>query len=244
MSYIEIEKHLITYYSRGTRFLYLEGGEPYLWQDGHRRLADIVQLAKDIGYLRVHIYTNGTFPLDASPHFTWISVDGLPETYRTIRGIPVEQVLTNIRNAHHQRLAIIFTVNTINRREISEFLNFAHFQFPKLKVMFFFHTPYYGVDSLLLSDKEQHEVIKMIMDCKKAGLPVLNSEAGLYSISSGQYKHPTNLWWVVDQTGEYQCCRAYGHPKVCQYCGYSTCAEIVMARSLRVSAVKEMLRIF
>ena len=238
MSYSEIEKYLTTYYKRGTRFLYLEGGEPYLWRDGHRRLGDVVQLAKDIGYLRVHIYTNGTFPLDANPHLTWISIDGLAETYRAVRGIPIEKVLKNIQTTHQKRLAIIFTLNTINYKEIPEFLNFVHIQFPKLKVMFFFHTPYYGFDSLLLSGEEKLEAIETIIDCKKTGLPVLNSEAGLYSILSGGYKHPTNLWWVVDQKGQYQCCRAYGNPEVCRHCGYSSCAEIIMARSLRLSALK------
>ena len=241
MSYEEIGKHLRTYYMRGARFLYLEGGEPYLWQDNHRRLADIVQLAKDIGYIRVHIYTNGTFPLDANPHFTWVSIDGLPETYRSIRGIPIDRVLSNIQG-HQQKLAIIFTVNTINCSEILEFLAFIHFQFSELKVMLFFHTPYYGIDSLLLSDRKKQEVIKMIIDCKRSGLPVLNSEAGLRAIASGQYNHPMKISWVVDQTGEYQCCRAYGHPEVCEHCGYSAGAEIDLLRSFRFDVIKEMMK--
>lgn len=240
MPYSEIEKHLITYYSQGARFLYLEGGEPYIWRDHQYRLDDIVQLAKRIGFLRVHIYTNGTFPLTAHPDFTWVSMDGLSETYRTIRGIPIEGVLSNIYKANHQCLAIIYTINTINSGEIRKFLNFIHFEFQKLKVMFFFHTPYYGVDYLLLSDREKEEAIKTIIDCKNEGLPVLNSEAGLKAIASGDYEHPMKISWVVDQTGKYQCCRAYGNPKVCEHCGYSSGVEIALMRSLRLNVIKEM----
>lgn len=241
MPYSEIEKHLRTYYSRGTRFLYLEGGEPYLWRDNQYCLEDIIQLAKRIGYLRIHIYTNGTSPLTAHPDFTWVSMDGLAETYRAIRGIPIDRVLNHIHKADHQRLAIIYTVNTINSGEIRKFLNFIQFELPKLKVMFFFHTPYYGVDSLLLSDREREEAIKTIIGCKKEGLPVLNSKAGLQAIASGLYNRPMRISWVVDQTGEYPCCRTYGHPEVCQNCGYSSGVEITLLRSLRPSVVKEMI---
>jgi len=244
MPYPEIEMHLRTYYLRGARFLYLEGGEPYLWRNNYYHLEDIVHLAKKIGFLRVHIYTNGTFPLTAHPDFTWVSMDGLAETYRTIRGIPIERVLSNIFKADHQRLGLIYTVNTINSGEIRKFLNFVHFEFPRLKVMFFFHTPYYGVDSLLLSQNEKNEAIRMIIDCKEEGLPVLNSKAGLQAIASGLYNRPMKISWVVDQTGEYPCCRAYGHPEVCKHCGYSSGVEIALLRSIRLNPIKEMVEWF
>jgi hypothetical protein len=165
-------------------------------------------------------------------------MDGLAETYRTIRGIPIERVLSNIFKPDHQRLGLIYTVNTINSGEIRKFLNFVHFEFPRLKVMFFFHTPYYGVDSLLLSQNEKNEAIRTLIDCKKEGLPVLNSEAGLQAIASGLYNRPMKISWVVDQTGEYPCCRAYGHLEVCKHCGYSSGVEIELLRSLRPSVVK------
>lgn len=243
MPYDEIERHLKEYYKKGVRFLYIEGGEPYLWKDGLRHLPDVVRLARNIGYLRVHVYTNGTFPLDAHPDFTWISIDGVGETYRTIRGKSIERVLSNIRN-FDGRFAVIFTVNTINYKEIPEFLNFGSLQFPQAKVMFFFHTPYYGVDELLLSKPQKEEAIETIIACKEKGLPVLNSRAGLIAILSGRYEHPANLWWVVDQTGEFQCCRAYGKPEVCENCGYSSCAELILSRSLHWGAIKEMMGVY
>ena len=69
MSYEQVRVHLEVYYRKGARFLYLEGGEPHLWRDGSYRLQDIVALARSIGYLRVHLYTNGTMPLTARPDF-------------------------------------------------------------------------------------------------------------------------------------------------------------------------------
>ena len=240
MSFAEVRSHLEEYYQKGVRFLWLEGGESYLWQDGNHRLQDIIDLAREIGYLRVHLYTNGTFPLTARPDFTWVSIDGLEESYQKVRGVPIGNVLRNLRD-FKRRFAVVFVVNTINYKEIQEFLGFIQHEFPKTKVMFFFHTPYYGVDELFLSPEQKKEAIDTILKCKAEGLPVLNSKAGLRAIMTGNYQHPTDFLWVVDQTGEYQCCRAFGHPEVCRNCGYSSCAEIVLSRSLNPEALGTML---
>ena len=243
MSYVQIEEILKRYYRKRCRFLYLEGGEPYLWHDGPYRLKDVVTLARKIGYLQVHIYTNGTFPLDADPDFTFVSIDGLARTYEKIRGIPIGRVLANLRG-FKQKYAIIFVVNTVNYHEIRPFLAFVRNELPRTRVMFYFHTPYYGVDNLLLSKAQKREAIETILRCKKEGLPVLNSATGLRAILSGNYEHPSDLWWVVDHTGEYQCCRAFGQKEVCEACGYSSCAEIVLARAYSFDAIKGMLWYF
>ncbi|MFI5384929.1 MAG: radical SAM protein [Fimbriimonadales bacterium] len=241
MSFEDIRQHLNKHYKEGARFLYLEGGEPYLWRDGTRRLQDVIDLARAIGYLRVHLYTNGTIPLTARPDFTWVSIDGLAESYERIRGISLDRVLRNLR-PFKQRFAVVFVVNTVNCLEVEAFLRFVQMEFPKTGVMFFFHTPYYGFDHLFLSPDQKRQAIQTILRCKAAGLPVLNSRAALNAILTGNYFHPTNLWRVVDETGEYQCCRAIGQPEVCEHCGYSTCAEIVLSRSLNLDALRTMLR--
>lgn len=243
MSMPQVKQHLVDFYHRGARFLYLEGGEPYLWSDGDFRLDDIVKTAREIGYLRTHIYTNGTIKLDVDADFSWISIDGLEESYRKIRGVPLAKTLRNAKQ-FQGRGAIIFTVNTINQTEIRPFLHFIQQELPTRKVLFFFHTPYYGEDELLLSAEDKQLTIATIVQAKRDGLPVLNSTTGLQAISSGNYRRPTQLWWVVDETGEFPCCRAYMQPEVCEQCGYASCAEITLAQKLKPAAVWEMLRMF
>ena len=243
MSFDEVKRHLIEQYTQGIRYLYLEGGEPYLWRDGDHRLADIVNFAKEIGYFRVHVYTNGTTRLDDSPDFTWVSIDGLGDIYKTIRGIPVDGVLDHLRQ-YQGRRGIVYTINTINYQHIDDFLQFIHSEFPGIRVMFYFHTPYYGIDQLFLSNSQRLEAINTLTENKRAGMPVMNSSAGLKVMASGHYFHPTNLWRVIDNTGEFQCCRAYGNPEVCANCGYSTCAEIVLARNWRIGPILQMIRAY
>ena len=123
LSYDETRATLERYYRRGVRFVTFTGGEPYLWRDGARRLGDLVRLAHDIGYLHVNIFTNGTIPLRAGADFTYVSIDGVDEVYRKVRGIPLSRILRNIR-PFTGRFAVIHTVNTVNYRDIPAFLDF------------------------------------------------------------------------------------------------------------------------
>lgn len=243
MSFAQVATVLDKYYRKGVRFLYVEGGEPYLWHDGKLRLKDIVKLAHDMGYLRVHIYTNGTIPMHADPDFTWISIDGPAEIFETIRGIPLERVMRNARRIRGKH-AVIFVVNTVNYLAIRAFLEYLHRELPDTPVLFYFHTPYYGVDELLLSHAQRKIAVNTILNCKRDGLPILNSRGALAAYLSGNNGLPVNYWWVVDQDGEHRCCRVDGNPEICKDCGYSTCLEIMQARAWRPAALWGMLRAF
>ena len=241
MSMDEIETVLDRFFAKGVRMLYLTGGEPYLWQDGRHRLPDIVQLAHDKGYLRVHVYTNGTVPLSTAPDFTWISIDGIGSTFEKIRGIPLERVLRNARG-FEGRHAIVFTINTVNYRTIRETLELLAVELPGAKTMFFFHTPYYGIDELYLSQEKRKYAVDAILSCRKDGLPVLNSKTALSAYLNGTAGTPLCGSWIVDSAGEYRCCRVEGDPEICKDCGYSTGYEIVQARRWRPGAVRALLR--
>ena len=243
MTFDEVRSHLERYYARGVRFLYLEGGEPYLWRDGKHRIRDVIRLAHDIGYLRVHLYTNGTIPLDAHPDFTWISIDGTGDTFKKIRGIALERVLRNVRGFTEPH-AIVHVINAINYREIHPFLDYCASELPDTPVLFYFHTPYYGIDELYLSEQQRRDAVDTIMACKRDGLPVLNSKPALDAYLEGNPDLPVGYWYVVDQTGDYRCCRVAGDPDICRDCGYTTCNEMLLARDWNPEAIASMLRMF
>lgn len=236
----EVRSHLESAWRRGIRVVYFEGGEPYLWRDGARRLEDLVDLAHGLGYLSVQVYTNGTRSLTAPADFTWVSIDGLDPFNESLRGVCAEKVIGNLA-AYRGRAGIVFTVNTINREVIEPFLRQIESRLPGRQVMFFFHTPYYGTDELFLKAGQRAEAIEKIAACKRAGMPVMNSLAGLRAMETGDYPHPTAISRVVDSTGDYQCCRAIGRPAVCRHCGYSSCAEITLARKFRPGPIRSLL---
>jgi MoaA/NifB/PqqE/SkfB family radical SAM enzyme len=241
MPWADIEAILQRFHRRGSRLLYLEGGEPYLWREGSRRLADVIRLARQVGYLRVHVYTNGTLPVTAPADFTWISADGLDEVNFALRGSHLEQVLDNARRCPGRK-ALLYTVNSVNRADILPFLERVRDTLPGMRVMFQLHTPYYGQDELLLGDAARAAVVDTLVECKRMGLPLMNSLPGLQRLRPGRGSGPRGLWCVVDGQGEYRCCRALGDPAICRHCGYAACEEILLVRNFNPRTIASMAR--
>lgn len=239
MPLVAVERILRRFHERGARLLYLEGGEPYLWHDGDQRLDRVIALARELGYLRIHVYTNGTLPITAPADFTWISADGLHAANRALRGSDLDTVLDHAA-ACPTRKALLYTVNSENKDDILPFLEYVRDRLPGVRVMFQMHTPYYGIDGLLLENVARNDVVDTLQACRRAGLPVMNSAPGLERLRPGRGSGPRNLWCVVDSEGEYPCCRALGDPAVCDHCGYAACEEILLVRDFHPRAIASM----
>jgi hypothetical protein len=106
--------------------------------------------------------------------------------------------------------------------------------------MFYFHTPYYGRDELFLTAEERAPIINRLLSCIRAGLPVINSRAGLLALKSGDWPRRLPVAHVVDVNGESVCCRASAD--VCADCGYAACTELTEFQRLRLSALLGVLR--
>lgn len=234
----------LRYYHRlGYRDLYLEGGEPYLWRDPDYTLDEIITEARRIGFYHVHIYTNGMFPIESAADAVWVSVDGLERSHNAIRGPHFRRVVDNLRASSHRRLVIIYTVNQINKDDVEGFLRFVGAGGAGTAVrgvMFYFHTPYYGMDDLFIDAQERARIIAGLLRFKREGLPVMNSGAALRALASGKWRRPTAVALVASRSGESVCCRN-NDPSTCLHCGYSACAEIVEGQRFRLSALRLLL---
>lgn len=228
-------------WQRGFRELYFSGGEPMLWRDPEHTLEDAIIEAKRIGFFHVHVYTNGTFGLNTSADLVWVSMDGLPGTFELRRGDHFQQVERIVRQGQHPKVAIIYVIDSKTADGIEPFLRWVHqTKFPVIGVMFYFHTPYYGLDELYLTAEERAPLIDRLLDCIRAGLPVLNSRAGLIALKTGDWPRRLPVAYVADVDGEYICCRA--SDTICKDCGYAACTELTEFQRLRPSAVLGMMR--
>lgn len=226
---------------RGFRDLYFSGGEPTLWRDGDRTLDDAIAAARDIGFFHVHVYTNGIRPLPVGADLVWVSMDGLPGTYDLRRGDHFDRVESVVRSSGHPRVAVITVIDRFTAPGVEPFLHWVRDSgFPVRGVMFYFHTPYYGYDERYLDRSERAVVIGRLLGHIRAGLPVLNSAAGLKALRSGDWPRRLPVASVLDVDGESVCCRAADW--VCADCGYAACTELTETRRLRPSAVRAMLR--
>ena len=228
-------------WARGFRELYFSGGEPVLWRDGDRTLNDAVAEAKRIGFFHVHVYTNGLLGLETSADLNWVSMDGLPRIFERRRGNHFAQVEQAVRSAWHTKVAVIYVIDRSTAEGIEPFLRWVReTRFPVIGVMFYFHTPYYGRDELFLTAEERAPIIDQLLGFIRAGLPVMNSRAGLSALKSGRWPRRFAVASVRDVDGESVCCRAVD--KVCADCGYAACTELTEAQRLRPSACLGMLR--
>jgi len=228
-------------WSRGFRELYFSGGEPMLWRDGEHTLEHAILEAKRIGFFHVHVYTNGTLGLDTSADLVWVSMDGLPGTFEKRRGDHFKQVERAVRQGQRPKVAIIYVIDSNTADGIEPFLRWVmEMKFPVTGVMFYFHTPYYGRDELFLTTEQRAPIIDRLLGCIKAGLPVINSRAGLLALKSGDWSRRLPVAHVLDIDGEYVCCRA--SDDICKDCGYAACTEITEFQRLRPSALLGLLR--
>ncbi|MEW6534001.1 MAG: radical SAM protein [Candidatus Auribacterota bacterium] len=241
LSYNDVEKGLSSFYAKGIRSVFIEGGEPFLWKDRAYQLEDVVILARKIGFKVVSIYTNGTFPIKSSADTVFVSLDGVKETNNLLRDNSYDRVMTNIANSTHKKIIINFTINKKNIEEIEPFCN----ETKKIKqikgIFFYFHTPYYGIDDLFVSFEEKQRAIKKILELKRRGYKIFNSKACLKSVYNDTWKRPSELCYVYAENKLYTCCRAIGNDDVCANCGYLGYPEIINILALKPSAILEAL---
>jgi len=110
-------------------------------------------------------------------------------------------------------------------------------------IFFYFHTPYYGYDSLYISPGERHFILQEILELRK-GYRILNSRAGLLSALRNDWKRPLNVCSVYEMGAVYECCRYSGNPELYLLCGYLNFAEIDQILKLKPSAILSALRYF
>ena len=228
-------------YARGFRELYFSGGEPMLWRDSGRTLSDAIFEARRIGFFHVHLYTNGLLGLKTPADLVWVSIDGLPGTYDRRRGDHFHQVVRAVLASPHPKVAIIYVIDRFTAEGVEPFLRWvAAARFPVIGVMFYFHTPYYGRDELYLTADERAPIIDRLLGDIRAGLPVINSRAGLLALKSGNWPRRMPVAAVLDVEGESACCRA--PDEICPDCGYAACTELTEFQRLRPSALLSMAR--
>ena len=243
LSFEEAIDALNSFYKEGGRTLYIEGGEPFIWNDSKYNIEDIVEYSHKIGFFTVIIYTNGTIPIKTSANTVFISVDGLQKTHDLLRGETFEKIMKNIQESKHPSLYINYTINSINKDEIEEFYEYISKIDQIRGVFFYFHTPYYGYDDLYIEPIERNEILHKLLNYKKK-YEILNSRTGLKSALSNDWKRPLDICYVYEKGKMYKCCRFPEDPELCQNCGYLSYAEIGQTLKLKPSAILNALKYF
>ena len=227
----------------GVRILIIEGGEPFIWRDGERRLEDLVSEAKK-RFFSVGVVTNGTLPIETGADIVWVSLDGLKETHDSLRGNSFDRAVEHIRESSHPNLLANVTINARNWKEIPDLVRFLRGLVKGITIQFYY--PYENTDDLLLIPERRVWVLDQLIALKKEGYPVLDSRAALSRLRDNSWRcHP----WLISTTepdgtithGCYLRNRAAIH---CQQCGFAAHTEISLAYDGNVDAIWAGKRIF
>jgi len=243
LSFEEAKNVIDSFYRRGGRNLYLQGGEPFLWRDGEYGVEDIVDYAHRVGYFAVVIFTNGTIAIETSADTVFVSVDGLQETHDALRGPSFNRITGNIRRSTHPSLFVNYTINNHNKDEIGDFCSYVDDVSQICGTFFYFHTPYYGHDEQYIEAPERAEILRKLLEYKRT-YRILNSRAGLRSALRNDWKRPLDVCLVYEKEDTYTCCRYPGNPELCRNCGYLSYAEIDQTLKFKPSAILAALKYF
>ncbi len=241
LAFDEAIRAMNSFYDEGGRTLYLQGGEPFLWQDGPYSLEDIVRYSRNKGFYTTIVYTNGTFSLDTSANVIFVSMDGLQATHDMLRGPTFEKILSNIRESRHPSIYINYTINNFSKKDIRPFCEFIASIDKICGVFFYFHTPYYGRDELYIDEEERRRILALLLQYKRR-YKILNSHAGLISAGKNDWRRPLDLCRVYENGFMYECCRYPGNAELCRNCGYLSYAEIDQTLKLKPSAIVNALK--
>ena len=243
LSYEDLKILIDSFYDKGGRTIYFEGGEPFLWHDREYKLEDVVNYAREKGFLTTIIYTNGTLPIETSADTVFISMDGLKTTNDFLRGNVFDRIMQNINESNHPSLYINFTINNINKNEVRDFCEFINSVKKIRGIFFYFHTPYYGYDNLFIDSKEKTEILTRMIKNKRK-YKILNSKAGLKSAIRNDWKRPLDICKIYEGGKTFSCCRFPDNEILCRDCGYLSYAEIDQTLKLKPGAIINALKYF
>ena len=236
---------LVQAYKRGHRALYFTGGEPMIWDDGPRRLADLVGHAKAIGFNDIYVYTNGTRPLDIESCKYIVTIDGPREVHNKIRSDTYDQVLDNVRTAVTRDVFASITITKANYRHLERYVQdiTATKLFRGITFNLVTHWPEIVARYGFTGAARQH-VLDHMWRLKRQGYPVLLSKAAYNALRNNDWRRPIRQIELCLAPHEiYTCCRDVTNREVCNSCGYVNCAEISQILAWKPSAIWQAVRI-
>lgn len=217
-------------YDRGHRLLYFTGGEPMLWRDGRARLRDVIDFARELGFLYFLIYTNGTLPFSAPASAYIVTLDGPRAIHEQIRPGTYDHILENVRNAKERN---IYASMTLCRQNFHAVRDYVH----EVAAMKLFHGILFNIftgtplerEQWGLNDQQRTQALDTLWKCRCEGYPIMLSRPAYESWRMNHWSRPLPQVEICTPRGFWQCCRDVVTPGVCEECGYGSCIELSQA---------------
>lgn len=213
-------------YAMGSRVLDIDGGEPLLWRDGDYTCNDLVRRAKEMGFVRITIKTNGRRPLESNADALWIGIDGTPEQHDRIRGKGnFERIVENIASSNFHNLNCNMVINKINYKNYKDVIAWVKDTRKLQNIAFNFLAPQNGLHHLKLDKTTRDQIIDELIELKKQKYPIFNSIAGLKRMKDDNFEKYCWVNTTMQEDGTYVSECAGKKEGLCKDCGHSMKAE-------------------
>ncbi|UCC95695.1 MAG: radical SAM protein [Candidatus Omnitrophota bacterium] len=236
----KLKKCLQQLYRDGVRIIYLQGGEPFAWKDQADDLESIIHYAKSLGFFRIYVCTNGTYPLNTNADIIWLSIDGLRQRHNLIREDSFDAIMRNLTSSTHKNIIVQTTLNTSNYPDLSGLVQFVEVH-PKLKgILFNFHVPYPGTEHLYIEEPLRSQVIDEIIDLKRKNAPIFNTMSALIDFKTNRWKRPLSTCLSATYQERSQCESARTDRRICEKCGYGATIEASEINKFNIPVMYKM----
>lgn len=243
--YTQIKAEMEMLYSMGVRILFFCGGETFMWEEGDKKLRDLVIEAKAMGFLDVVVVTNGTFTLDLpEADLILLSMDGGKEKHNEIRGDTHDLIMKNIGQATSNNICLYMAINSINIDEIETVATIARNDPHIRAVSFNFHTPYAGTESLSLTKEQKKKAGNTIVRLIDEGFPIFNLKSALPYIVENKFPTPCHQCLVVENGKIFTCGRCIEEKGLCENCGYLFVGEYTLMFDGNLRIAIDMLKTY
>jgi len=212
-----------------------------LWRSRDMVLKNVVSYAKEIGFLDIAVFTNGTFPLDLEGVTFIVTIDGRRDVHNAIRANTYDIILDNVRRANSKVLAsmTLFKANTEDLETAVHEVTDTHL-FKGITINLLTHNPDM-VSRYGLLGGDRIEALDRVWRLKRQGYPIVLSKAAYSALRANNWKRPVNQIELFAGQHLFTCCRDVGNPDVCRDCGYSSCVEISQILAGRLSALLQIM---
>jgi sulfatase maturation enzyme AslB (radical SAM superfamily) len=243
-SYEQARRTIENAYRRGHRALYFTGGEPMIWEDKGHTLDELIRYAREIGFLDVFIFTNGTIPLAIEHCHYIVTVDGPKSIHNQIRPNTYDLILKNVEGAVTKAVFASITFTKSNFlylepfvKEVTETRLFRGISFNLLT-----HWPEI-VKKQGVSQDERKQLLDNLWALKRRGYPISLSRAAYKALRNNDWKRPIPQIELGTKDRIFTCCRDIDNPSVCENCGYANCVEVSQILALRISAMWQVVKL-
>jgi sulfatase maturation enzyme AslB (radical SAM superfamily) len=213
-----------------------------LWRSEGAILDDVISHARELGFLDIAVFTNGTHPLNSTGVTFIVTIDGTRNIHNSIRADTYDMILNHVRGASAKAVASI-TLSRANERELETAVREiadTHL-FTSITFNLLTHNPDIVAQHGIMGE-ERIEVLDRIWELKRQGYPIILSRAAYLALRANNWRRPVKQIELFAGNRLFTCCRDVGNPDICRDCGYSSCVEISQAFKGRPSAVLELIK--